>query len=218
MKQVAILGSGIVGQTLAGGFRKHGYGVVIGTNHPDKKIEWKDPVLKNVTVTSYEAAAQAAEMAVLAVKGSAAEDVVQAVAPHLAGKMVLDATNPIADAPPEKGVLQFFTTLEDSLLERLQKLAPQAHFVKAFSSVGSAGMVNPDFGGLRPTMFICGNHEPSKQEAAAILEQFGWDVADMGAADGARHRAAVHPVVHSRILEKPVDARLQAAEEVREPV
>jgi len=191
MKTVAILGSGLVGQTLADGFAKHGWGVVIGTGHPEKKIEWKDATLRNVKVTTYAEAAEAADLVVVAVKGTVAEGVVHGVASQIAGKVVIDASNPIADAPPDNGVLQFFTALDKSLMERLQKLAPEAHFVKAFNSVGAASMVNPDFGGMRPTMFICGNHAPSKKEVTAILEQFGWEAEDMGGVQGAR---AIEPL------------------------
>jgi 8-hydroxy-5-deazaflavin:NADPH oxidoreductase len=191
MKTVAILGSGLVGQTLAGGFAKHGYGVVIGTGHPEKKIEWKDAALRNVKVTTYADAAKSAELVVLAVKGTVAEGVVRGVAPQIAGKIVIDASNPIADVPPENGVLRFFTTLDNSLLERLQKVALAAHFVKAFNSVGAAFMVDPDFGGQRPTMFICGDHAPAKQEVTAILEQFGWEAEDMGGVQSAR---AIEPL------------------------
>jgi len=181
----------LVGQTLAGGFAKHGWGVVIGTGHPEKKIEWKDATLRNVKVTTYAEAAEAADLVVVAVKGTVAEGVVHGVASQIAGKVVIDASNPIADAPPDNGVLQFFTALDKSLMERLQKLAPEAHFVKAFNSVGAASMVNPDFGGMRPTMFICGNHAPSKKEVTAILEQFGWEAEDMGGVQGAR---AIEPL------------------------
>ena len=181
----------MVGQTLAGGFAKHGWGVVIGTGHPEKKIEWKDAALRNVKVTTYAGAAEAAELVVVAVKGTVAEGVVRGVASQIAGKIVMDASNPIADAPPENGVLRFFATLDKSLMERLQNLAPEAHFVKAFNSVGAAFMVNPDFGGIRPTMFICGDHAPSKKEVTAILEQFGWEAEDMGGAQGAR---AIEPL------------------------
>ena len=191
MKTVAILGSGLVGQTLAGGFAKHGYGIVIGTGHPEKKIEWKDAALQKLKLRKYVEAAEAAEVIVVAVKGPVAEDVVRGVASQIAGKIVVDASNPIAEVPPDNGVLQFFTSLDRSLMERLQKLAPAAHFVKAFNSVGAAFMVNPDFGGLRPTMFICGDHAPAKQEVTAILEQFGWEVEDMGGAQGAR---AIEPL------------------------
>jgi hypothetical protein len=191
MNTVAILGSGVVGQTLAAGFLKYGYGVVMGTAHPDKKIEWKDAALAKIKFTSYEEAAKSADAAVLATKGTVAEVVVKSIAAQLAGKIVMDAVNPIADAPPENGVLKFFTTLDHSLMESLQKAAPQAHFVKCFSSVGNAFMVNPDFGGTRPTMFICGSDESSKKEVSKLLDQFGWETADMGGVEGAR---AIEPL------------------------
>src|SRR5689334_23918956 len=93
-----------------------------------------------------------------------------AKAENLRGKVVIDATNPIADAPPQNGVLRCFTTLDDSLMERLQRAFPQGRFVKAFNSVGNAYMVDPDFGGVKPTMFICGNDPAAKEEVTAILE------------------------------------------------
>jgi len=106
---------------------------------------------------------------------------------------VIDATNPIADAPPVNGVLKFFTSLDESSMERLQREHPRAHFVKAFNSVGSGCMVNPQFKGGRPTMFICGNDEAAKQTVARILDQFGWETADadMGKAEAAR---AIEPL------------------------
>jgi 8-hydroxy-5-deazaflavin:NADPH oxidoreductase len=103
----------------------------------------------------------------------------------------MDATNPIADAPPESGVIRFFTNLDESLMERLQKKAPDVRFVKAFSCVGNAFMVNPQFPGGPPTMFICGNDAGAKEEVRKILVQFGWDISDMGAATAAR---AIEPL------------------------
>ena len=104
---------------------------------------------------------------------------------------MIDATNPIADAPPVNGVLKFFTSLDESSMERLQREHPRAHFVKAFNSAGSGCMVNPQFKGGRPTMFICGNDEAAKQTVARILDQFGWETADMGKAEAAR---AIEPL------------------------
>lgn len=128
----------------------------------------------------------------LATKGTAAEAALKlAGATNLKGKTVIDTTNPIADAAPTNGVLQFFTSLNESLMERLQKLVPDAHFVKAFSCIGNAFMVNPDFNGIKPTMFICGNDSGAKKEVTAILAQFGFDVADMGAVEAAR---AIEPL------------------------
>jgi 8-hydroxy-5-deazaflavin:NADPH oxidoreductase len=88
-------------------------------------------------------------------------------------------------------VLQYFTRLDESLMERLQALAPAARFVKAFSSVGHAFMVHPDFGGIAPTMFICGNDAAARADATAILAQFGWEVEDLGTAEAAR---AIEPL------------------------
>ncbi|MBI4132576.1 MAG: NAD(P)-binding domain-containing protein [Candidatus Sungbacteria bacterium] len=191
MKTIAILGTGAVGQALATGFRKQGFEVVMGTQQPEKMIEWKDPSLASIPVKAYEEAAKAGELITIAVKGAAAEGVVKSVVPSLSGKTVIDVTNPIADAPPQDGVLKFFTSLDQSLMERLQALAPQANFVKAFNSVGNALMVNPDFGGIRPTMFICGNSGAAKREVEEILGKFGWEVADMGTAAAAR---AIEPL------------------------
>jgi predicted dinucleotide-binding enzyme len=104
---------------------------------------------------------------------------------------VIDTTNPIADAPPVDGVLQYFTGPNASLLERLQAAFPDARLVKAFNSVGSARMVNPVFERGKPTMFYCGNDEPAKAVVAEILTQFGWEPLDMGAAIAAR---AIEPL------------------------
>jgi len=89
------------------------------------------------------------------------------------------------------GVLKFFTNLDDSLMERLQREFSGACFVKAFNSVGNACMVNPQFKGGRPTMFICGNDEQAKGIVSGILDQFGWETADMGKAEAAR---AIEPL------------------------
>jgi len=132
------------------------------------------------------------ELVVLAVKGTAAESVLDlAGAASLAGKTVIDTCNPIADQPPTKGVLHYFTTLEESLMERLQKRVPAARFVKAFSCVGHAYMVNPDLPGGPPTMFTCGNDAGAKDEVKRILAQFGWDIEDLGGVEAAR---AIEPL------------------------
>jgi predicted dinucleotide-binding enzyme len=189
-RKVGIIGSGIVGQTLANGFVKHGYTVMVGTNTPAKRDELKSKT--KAGVGSFEEAATFGEILVVAVKGTAAEAALKAAGiANLRGKTVIDTTNPIADAPPVHGVLLYFTAQNDSLMERLQKAAPEAHFVKAFSCIGNAFMVNPDFNGVRPTMFICGNEERAKGEVKTILDQFGFEVSDMGAVEGAR---AIEPL------------------------
>jgi 8-hydroxy-5-deazaflavin:NADPH oxidoreductase len=189
--KVGVIGSGVVGQTLAAGFLKHGHEVAIGTREPAKLKDWaaKNP---GAQVKSMGAAAAFGEVVVLAVAGEAAlEALKQAGAAAINGKPVIDACNPIGGGPPVNGVLSFFTTLKDSLMERLQKAYPGAHFVKAFNSVGNAQMVNPAFAGGRPTMFICGNDASAKRVVTQILDQFGWDTEDMGAVEAAR---AIEPL------------------------
>ncbi len=192
MKKVSVLGSGQVGQVLADGFLKHGYEVMRASREPEKLADWKKGAGEKARVGTFGEAAAFGEIVVLAVKGSAAGSAIElAGAEALAGKIVIDATNPIADKPPTNGVLAFFTDHQESLMERLQKAAPKAHFVKAFSCVGNAMMVNPNYGGTRPTMFICGNDEGAKAAVAKILETFGWDHEDMGGVEAAR---AIEPL------------------------
>ena len=191
-KKIGVIGSGVVGVTLANGFLKHGYDVTIGSNDSGKRDALKSKTNGKAGVASFEETAKFGDTVVLAVKGTAAEAALQSAGlDNITGKTVIDTTNPIADAPPVNGVLRFFTSLDESLMERLQKLAPDAHFVKAFSCVGNALMVNPDFKGTRPTMFICGNDDRAKRDVAAIVDQFGFEVADMGTAEAAR---AIEPL------------------------
>jgi predicted dinucleotide-binding enzyme len=191
MVRVGILGSGDVGKVLAKGFLKNGYQVAIGSDHPEKLAEFKreNPEMETAT---FEQAAQSGDIVVVCVKGTVAEKIVEKVKRHITGKTVIDTTNPIADAPPQNGVLKYFTSLEESLMERLQTIAPDAQFVKAFNSIGSALMVNPEFGDdTKPTMFICGNNDDAKKKVHEILEKFGFEVEDMGKVESAR---AIEPL------------------------
>lgn len=192
MKKIGVIGSGIVGQVLANGFVKHGYNVMIGTNDAEKHETLRSKV-SGAAIGNFEQTAKHGELIVLAVKGHAAlEALNKAGITNLNGKTVIDATNPIDEkTPPDNGVLHFFTDLNGSLMEQLQKAAPEANFVKSFSCVGNVFMVNPDFGGVKPTMFICGNNEESKAEVTQILTQFGWETEDMGKAEAAR---AIEPL------------------------
>ena len=189
--KVAVLGSGVVAQTLGAGFLAHGHEVALGTRDP-KKLESWNTEHSAARVLGFEEAAAFGDLIVLAVKGTAALDAVKlAGTAALAEKTVIDATNPIADAPPVNGVLQFFTGPNDSLMETLQKHVPSARFVKAFNSVGSALMVNPSLPGGKPSMFICGNDSDAKAQVAEVLAQFGWETEDMGAVEAAR---AIEPL------------------------
>jgi predicted dinucleotide-binding enzyme len=188
--KIGILGSGQVGQTLATGFLRLGHEVMVGTRDPEKLSTWQ---VSNagIKLGSFEEAAAFGDLAVLAVKGSVAIPVVKSVAGQISGKTVIDTTNPIADIPPDNGVLHYFTTMEDSLMERLQQIVPSARFVKAFNSVGNQLMVNPNLPGGKPTMFICGNDADAKTAVSQILDVFGWEVEDLGTVVAAR---AIEPL------------------------
>jgi predicted dinucleotide-binding enzyme len=186
--KVGILGSGIVGRVLASAFLQEGHLVMLGTRNisKDEVIKWQKENTGG-RLGSFQETAQFAEIIVLAVSGLAAEDAITlAGKEHFFEKTVIDATNPIAAVPPDNGVLKFFTTLENSLMERIQQILPDARLVKAFNSVGNAFMYKPNFPGGIPSMFICGNDEGAKKKVTEILTSFGWETEDMGKAEAAR--------------------------------
>ncbi len=190
--KIGILGSGIVGQTLGSGFIKYGHHVKIGTSNTSKLSDWLKSAGSNASAGSFDEAAKFGDLILLSVKGTAAIAVLEkAGKQNLINKTIIDTTNPIADAAPVNGVLKFFTNQNNSLMEQLQNKYPESNFVKAFSCVGSALMVNPDFNGSKPTMFIAGNSDSAKNQVKDILNTFGWDVEDMGKAEAAR---AIEPL------------------------
>jgi 8-hydroxy-5-deazaflavin:NADPH oxidoreductase len=189
---IGIIGSGIVGQTLAGGFIRHGYQVMIGSRNPGKLDEWKKSSGLDVQTGTFGETAAFGNILVLAVKGSAALEALSLInEDDIRNKTIIDATNPISEEAPENGVIKFFTSQNSSLMEELQQKFPFASFVKAFNSIGASFMVNPDFGKQKPTMFICGNSDDAKQEVTGILDAFGFEAEDMGEAEAAR---AIEPL------------------------
>ncbi len=191
--KTGIIGSGIVGRVLATAFLREGHKVMLGTRNISKKeiLNWKKENKKGL-IGSFQETAQFGEIIVLAVPGLVAEDAITlAGKEHFSHKVVIDTTNPIAAVPPDNGVLRFFTTLEESLMERIQNLVHDAKVVKAFNSVGNANMYKPKLKGGPPTMFICGNDEQAKKTVTGILDTFGWETEDMGQVESAR---AIEPL------------------------
>lgn len=181
--KIGILGSGQSAISLAAGFLDQGHEVMIGTSSPAKA----ETLRKSTGALSGTFAETAAfgDILVLAVKGTAAIKVFSNLDAHdVEGKPVIDITNPISDVPPKNGVLQYFTTQNDSLMAQLQKAQPGAWMVKAFNSVGNAKMYKPGFRS-KPTMFICGENAEAKKAVKEILDSFGWEAEDMGGLDSA---------------------------------
>jgi len=186
--KVGVLGSGTVGKTLAEGFLKHGHKVLLGTRDPKAEdlASWASGTAGAKTGTFVEAA-QFGELLVISVLARAVEDVIKLAGPqNFRGKTLIDTNNPISDAPPKDGVLEYFTEQNHSLAEKIQQLLPEAKVVKAFNSVGAARMVNPHFEQGTPTMFLCGNDAVAKTQVSEIIRAFGWEPYDCGSIIAAR--------------------------------
>jgi 8-hydroxy-5-deazaflavin:NADPH oxidoreductase len=189
-QKIGVVGSGSVAQTLASGLAKKGHETRIGSRDPKKLAEYA--AKSGVAAGTFEEVAAFGDVVVLSVKGKIAEELVRSLGARLDGKIVIDTTNPIEDGPPVDGsIVPYFTGPNESLMERLQKAAPGARFVKAWNSVGAHLMIDPKFEGGPATMFVCGNDEAAKKDVAAILESVGWLAEDIGKASGAR---AIEPL------------------------
>jgi 8-hydroxy-5-deazaflavin:NADPH oxidoreductase len=191
--KIGIIGSGIVGQVLAKAFTAEGHQVTMGTRDITKEhiVKFHEEN-QEIDIATFNDTARFGNLLVLATSGYFAADAVNlAGAENFAGKVIIDATNPITNTPPENGVLKFFTSFDESLMERLQKMAPHGKWVKAFNSVGNSLMYKPQLEGGTPTMFICGDDDNAKQTVKEILTAFGWETEDMGKATAAR---AIEPL------------------------
>lgn len=192
--KIGILGSGIVGQVLAKAFITEGNAVMLGTRDANKAdvTKWKNENPK-AQIGNFQQTAQFGDILVLATKGDAVSSAIElAGSENFKNKVVLDATNPLANEAPVNGVLKFFTNMNESLMEQTQKIIPEAKLVKVFNSVGSALMYKPTLkDNITPTMFICGNDNTAKQTVKEILNIFGWQTEDMGTMEAAR---AIEPL------------------------
>jgi len=190
MKKVGIIGSGNVGKDLAKGFIHFGYETTLSSRSEEKRKNLEKEI-RGIKTDTPKNTAKNSELIIFAVKGSEAKAALQEIGlENISGKTVIDTTNPIANESPVNGVLVYFSSINKSLMEELQEMVPEAKFVKAFSSVGSAHMVNPGFSS-KPTMFICGNSNDAKKEVSDVLNQFGWETEDMGSVEAAR---AIEPL------------------------
>lgn len=187
MTKIGVLGSGDVGKVLAAGYAKHGHDVMIGSRSPEKLQEFAEKDGK-VKIGTFEETAAFGEALILACAGYAASECLQACGTdNLKDKLIIDATNPIkkdATFLPPGGVVEFFKPEGyNSLMEALQAEFPDSKFVKGFSCVGNAHMIDPDFGGgSNPTIFICGNDDDAKAQATALIQEVGNQVEDFGPA------------------------------------
>jgi len=198
--KIAVLGTGSVGQALAGRLLELGHDVVVGTRDPEATrsrsesfVAWHD-AHRDASLATFAGAAAAAELVVNATSGPGALPALESAgADHLAGKVVIDISNPLdfsAGFPPT-----LFVKDTDSLAEQIQRTFPQARVVKTLNTLTAALMVNPQDLGADSSVFVSGNDEAAKATVTELLQSFGHtDVIDLGDITTARGPEMLLPV------------------------
>jgi predicted dinucleotide-binding enzyme len=187
MARIGIIGSGPIGRALGLGFCSRGHEVMIGSREPGQEElqHWIAATGgSGATGSDGEAAQFAEEIAVFAVRWSGAPNAAALTgASSLAGKIVIDTTNPVTSFGSGVGLA---VGCSDSAGEQVQRWFPTARVVKCFNAVSAARVVDPVWTGDRGQMFLCGNDPEARARVAAIAEDFGWDPIDIGELYGAR--------------------------------
>ncbi|RDH87129.1 MAG: DNA-binding protein [endosymbiont of Escarpia spicata] len=188
--KIGILGTGDVGCVLGAGFAGRGHKVMIGTRNPaaQKVQDWLEQTGNDARTGTFAGAAAFGEAVVIAIGWPHLQNVIElAGAGNFAGKLVMDATNPLRfETEGQPPVLDVGHT--DSAGELVQRLLPEARVVKAFNIVGNPHMVDPDFPEGKPDMFICGNDANAKKTTGELIESLGWPpVIDLGGIENSRY-------------------------------
>lgn len=182
--KVGIIGSGDVGKKLGDSFVDLGHSVKIGTRDANKLAEWASKHGTRASAGSFADAAAFGDIIVIATSWAGTASALDMANPkNMAGKIVIDVTNPLdfSTMPPKLAVGN-----TDSAGETVQRLLPEARVVKAFNIVGNPHMYKPNFSEGRPTMFICGNDDSAKKMVTDLLTAFGWESIDIGGIEGSR--------------------------------
>jgi len=185
--KVGILGTGDVGKTLGKAFLKLGHQARMGSRDAanPKATEWAEGAGEGASSGSFADAAAYGDLLVLAISGSGVMNAIKLAGPeNFSGKTVIDATNPLEFPPNSPPGLSVGRT--DSAGEQIQRAIPEAKVVKAFNIVGNAHMIDPEFPGGTPDMFICGNDAGAKAQVTDILTGLGWPAIDIGGIEGSR--------------------------------
>jgi predicted dinucleotide-binding enzyme len=190
--RIGILGTGDVGKSIANGFIALGHEVKMGAREAtnEKAVAWAKSAGPKASAGTFADATEFGEVIVLATLGVANPKVFEAAGiERFAGKLVIDATNPLdfsGGVPPKLAL-----SGNDSGGEQAQRLLAGAHVVKAFNTVGNVLFFRPELAGGPPDMFICGNDDDAKRRAGTILSDFGWGVVDVGGIESSRYLEAM---------------------------
>ena len=180
--KIGILGAGNVGGTLGTRWARGGHEVVFASRHPEAE-EMRELIAKagpTARAGSIAEAIASSEILALTTPWSAVRDVLTG-AGNLAGKILIDATNPLL--PRLEGLEVGMSTSGGELVAGW---APGARVVKAFNTVGYNIMADPAFGAARPVMFYCGDGRAAKQTVAQLAGELGFDPQDAGPLKQAR--------------------------------
>ena len=203
---IAVLGTGMVGQAIAGRLHELGHSVVVGTRDPEGTLARTEPdgmgnppfpvwhAAHPVAVATFAEAAAGADLVVNASSGAVALDVLGlAGADNLAGKVLVDISNPLDFShgfPPT-----LFVKDTDSLGEQIQRAFPEAKVVKTLNTLTASLMVEPKSLGESSTIFVSGDDAQAKATVRSLLESFGHDdVIDLGPLETARGTEMLLPV------------------------
>jgi predicted dinucleotide-binding enzyme len=180
--KIGIIGSGTVAQQLGLGFLKSGHEVKLGTRHPNKLDDWLKKAGEKASVGSFEDAAKFGEMVAIATLwfNDATQDAINlAGKKNLAGKVVMDVTNPLAPGGENKSP-KLALGYPESAGATIQSWLPDSKVVKAFNIVTAYYMANPNLKQGTPDMFIAGNDPAAKRMIMDIAIKWGWDIFDIG--------------------------------------
>ena len=173
--KIGVLGTGDVGKVLASGFIAEGHEVKLGSRDAanPKAVEWAEKNGPNASYGTFADAAKHADVVILATLWTGTLNALDlAGAENLAGKVIIDTTNPLdfsKGAPPTLAV-----GVTDSAGEQIQRHAPKAHVVKCFNTIGNPHMVKPSFPDGQPEMFICGDDDGAKKTVTDLCKELGW--------------------------------------------
>ena len=204
---IAVLGTGMVGQAIAGRLDELGHTVVVGTRDPQATLARTEPdgmgnppfsawhaQHQGVTLATFADAAGGADVVFNASSGAASLELLGlAGAENLAGKVLVDIANPLdfsAGFPPT-----LFVKDSDSLGEQIQRAFPDAQVVKTLNTLNASLMVDPKSLGESSTVFVSGEDPEAKAAVTALLQSFGHDdVIDLGGIETARGTEMLLPI------------------------
>ncbi|MGB8652640.1 MAG: NAD(P)-binding domain-containing protein [Mycobacteriales bacterium] len=191
--KIAVLGTGMVGQALAGRLAQLGHDVVVGTRDPQTTLAhppfatWQDQH-PHVRLATFAEAAAHGEVVVNASSGGASLAVLEAAgADRLAGKVLLDIANPLDFSqgfPPSLSVVN-----TDSLAEQIQRAFPAVRVVKSLNTMNCEVMVDPKRLPGDHDVLVAGDDPEAKATVEGLLRELGWpqgSIIDLGGLRAAR--------------------------------